>query len=59
MMGRLLRQLTGHGRRAEKADTLIRDHMAETAPQKRAIKARVAAIERLVQQLEKDTQTWP
>ena len=55
MMGRLIRQLTGHGRRAEKADTIMRDHMTDSAPEKRAIKARVAAIERLVQQLEKDT----
>ena len=55
MMGRLIRQLTGHGRRAEKADAIMRDHMNESAPEKRAIKARVAAIERLVQQLEKDT----
>lgn len=58
MMGRLIRQLTGHGRRAEKADTIMRDHMADSAPEKRAIKARVAAIERLVQQLEKDTTAW-
>lgn len=58
MMGRLIRQLTGHGRRAEKADTIMRDHMTDSAPEKRAIKARVAAIERLVQQLEKDTTAW-
>ncbi|TNC05571.1 hypothetical protein FHD68_03680 [Paracoccus marcusii] len=58
MMGRLIRQLTGHGRRAEEADTIMREHMNESAPEKRAIKARVRAIERLVEQLEKDTQTW-
>ncbi|WP_167550361.1 hypothetical protein [Paracoccus marcusii] len=57
-MGRLIRQLTGHGRRAEEADTIMREHMNESAPEKRAIKARVRAIERLVEQLEKDTQTW-
>lgn len=58
MMGRLIRQLTGHGRRAEKADMIMRDHMTDSAPEKREIKARVAAIERLVQQLEKDTTAW-
>ena len=58
MMGRLIRQLTGHGRRAEKADTIMRDHMTDSAPEKRAIKARNAAIERLVQQLERDATTW-
>ncbi|MFN4062327.1 MAG: hypothetical protein ACK4IA_16460 [Paracoccus hibiscisoli] len=54
MMGRLIRQLTGHGRRAERADSIMRDHLKESAPEKRAIKARVAAIERLVEKLEKD-----
>jgi hypothetical protein len=58
MMGRLIRQLTGHGRRAEKADTIMREHMTDSAPEKRAIKARVRAIERLVEQLEKDTTAW-
>lgn len=58
MMGRLIRQLTGHGRRAEKADKIMRDHMTNSAPEKRTIKARVMAIERLVQQLEKDTTAW-
>lgn len=58
MMGRLIRHLTGHGRRAERADTIMRDHMTETAPEKRAIKARLAAIERLVAHLEKDTTKW-
>ncbi|TJZ86173.1 hypothetical protein [Paracoccus hibiscisoli] len=57
MMGRLIRQLTGHGRRAERADTIMRDHMESSAPEKRAIKARVAAIERLVEKLEKDANT--
>ena len=58
MMGRLIRHLTGHGRREAKADEIIRDYEAEAALQKRAIKARVAAIGRLVQQLEKDTTAW-
>ena len=58
MMGRLIRQLTGHGRRAEKADTIMREHMTDSAPERWAMTARVAAIERLVQQLENDTQTW-
>ena len=58
MMGRLICQLTGRGRREAKADEIMRDYEAEAAPQKRAIKARVAAIERLVQQLEKDTTAW-
>lgn len=59
MMGRLIRQLTGHGRREAKADEIMREYRKEAAPEKRAIKARVAAIERLVQQLEKDARTWP
>ena len=59
MMGRLIRQLPGHGRREAKADEIRREHQAQSAPEKRAIKARVAAIERLVQQLEKDARTWP
>ena len=58
MMGRLICQLTGRGRREAKADEIMRDYEAEAAPQKRAIKARVAAIGRLVQQLEKDTTAW-
>ena len=41
MMGRLIRQLTGHGRRAERADTNMREHMTDSAPEKRPIKARV------------------
>lgn len=59
MIGRLIRQLTGHGRREAKADEIMRDYEAEAAPQKRAIKTRVAAIERLVEQLEKDQASWP
>ena len=58
MMGRLICKLTGRGHREAKADEIIRDYEAEAALQKRAIKARVAAIERLVQQLEKDTTPW-
>lgn len=58
MMGRLIRQLTGHGRREAKAEEIMREHLVASAPQKRAIKARVAAIERLVQQLERDTKQW-
>ncbi|WP_268943998.1 hypothetical protein [Paracoccus benzoatiresistens] len=58
MMGRLIRHLTGHGRREAKADEIMREYEAETAPEKRAIKARVAAVERLVQQLEREVTTW-
>jgi len=58
MMGRLIRQLTGHGRREAKADEIMREHLEKSAPEKRAIKARVAAVERLVQQLEKEVATW-
>ena len=58
MMGRLIRQLKGCGRRAERADTIMREHEARSAPERRQIKARVKAIERLVQQLEEDTKTW-
>ena len=57
MMGRLIRQLTGHGRREAKADEIMREHLEKSAPEKRAIKARVAAVERLVQQLEKKVVT--
>lgn len=58
MMGRLIRQLTGHGRREAKADEIIREYEAEIAPQKREMKTRVAAIQRLVEQLEKDQASW-
>ena len=58
MMGRLIRQLTGHGRREAKAEEIMREHLEKSAPEKRAIKARVAAVERLVQQLEKEVATW-
>ncbi|QIR84995.1 hypothetical protein [Paracoccus sp. AK26] len=58
MMGRLIRQLTGHGRREAKAEEIMREHLKKSAPEKRAIKARVAAVERLVQQLEKEVSTW-
>ncbi|WP_347139422.1 hypothetical protein [Paracoccus sp. SSK6] len=58
MMGRLIRQLTGHGRREAKADEIMREYEAETAPEKRAIKARVAAVERLVRKLEEDVTAW-
>jgi hypothetical protein len=58
MMGRLIRQLTGHGRREAKAEAIMREHLEKSAPEKRAIKARVAAVERLVQQLEKEVTTW-
>jgi hypothetical protein len=58
MMGRLIRQLTGHGRREAKTDEIMREHLAQSAPEKRAIKARVAAVERLVQQLEREVTTW-
>lgn len=59
MMGRLIRQLTGHVRREARADEIMREHQVQSAPEKRAIKARVAAVERLVQKLEKDVTTWP
>ena len=55
MMGRLIRQLTGHGRRAKNADTIMREHITDSAPEKWAIKARVRAFERFVEQLKKDT----
>ena len=58
MMGRLIRQLTGHGRREAKAEEIMREHLEKSAPEKRAIKARVAAVERLVQQLEKEVTQW-
>lgn len=58
MIGQFIRQLTGHGRREAKADEIIREYEAEAEPQKRAIKTRVAAVERLVRQLEKDQKTW-
>lgn len=57
--GRFIRQLTGHGRREAMADEIMRDYEAEAEPQKRAIKTRVAAVERLVRQLEKEVTTWP
>lgn len=56
--GRLIRQLTGRGRREAKADEIMRDYEAEAAPQVREIKARAAAIERLVQQLGRDQASW-
>lgn len=58
MMGRLMRKLFGHGRREQRADEIMREHLAQTAPEKRAIKARGLAIERLVEQLQKDTTAW-
>ena len=41
MMGRLIRQLTGHGKREAKADEIMREHLERSAPEKRAIKARM------------------
>ena len=58
MMARLWRKLCGHGLREKKADEMFREHLATSEPEKRAIKARNAAVERLVHQLEKDAKAW-
>lgn len=54
MIRRFIRSLLGHGIREARADQIMRDHYMDAAPEKRAIKARVAAIERLVDGLQKD-----
>lgn len=59
MMGRLIRQLTGQGKREARADELVREHRIRTAPERRALKARVNALERLVDKLKEDTAQWP
>lgn len=56
-MMRLIRKLTGHGRRQEEAEEVVRNHKQTTSAPRREVKARVAAIERLVQHLKEDT-TW-
>ena len=58
MIGRMMRKLFGHGLREQRAEEVMREHLAQSAPEKRAIKARGLAIERLVEQLQKDTATW-
>lgn len=58
MIRKLIRKMRGHGIRAEQAACMLRDHDIETAPAKREIKARRAALERLLDQLEKDKQVW-
>ena len=56
-VGRIFRNLTGkHGLREQRADELMHEYEADTAPQKREIAARASALERLVVQLERDTQ---
>lgn len=58
MIGRMMRKLFGHGLRELRAEEIMQEHLAQSAPEKRAIKARGLAIERLVEQLQKDTATW-
>lgn len=55
MIRQFIRSLLGHGIREARADQIVRDHYQDAAPEKRAIKARVAAIERLVAGLETDS----
>lgn len=58
MMGRLFRQLTGHGRREERAAEIMREYEVSSGPEKREIATRAAAVERLVMHLERDAALW-
>lgn len=58
MIRRFIRLLTGHGRREELADRLVSEHRANTDATRRALKARVNALERLVEKLREDTVSW-
>jgi uncharacterized protein YceH (UPF0502 family) len=58
MIGRLIRQLRGCGKREARADELLREYVKDSAPQRREIAARSMALERLVAELEKDATKW-
>lgn len=57
-MQRFLRKMKGCSLRVDKADTIMADYEHDIVPKLRQSKTRLAAVERLVTQLQKDAMSW-
>lgn len=58
MIRRFIRKLTGCSLREDEANNIMASYEHDMVPELRQHKTRVAAVERLVLQLQKDTMAW-